>query len=146
LEGIRIIGLLDVSRVLPLPSSKNIRLDVPIHTTPGESHRTQNLNTQHGIYTPLCNPLPSQNLAVFNTTRLKLVLILEIMFLELCGNVLSKVGVGVNGIYEVYEGWIVAVGLVAWSGAEFENFALSGVDKGGDNGGVFIGDESVGWA
>lgn len=58
------------------------------------------------------------------------------MFLELCGNVVSKVGVGVNGVYEVYKGWIVAVNLVAWSRAEFENFALSRVDEGGDNGGV----------
>jgi hypothetical protein len=56
------------------------------------------------------------------------------------------VGVGVNGVYEVYEGWIVAVDLVAWSGAEFEDFALSGADKGGDTGGVFIGDKAVGCA
>ena len=55
-------------------------------------------------------------------------------------------GVGVNGVYEVYEGWIVAVDLVAWSGAEFEDFALSGADKGGDRGGVFIGDKVVGCA
>jgi hypothetical protein len=66
------------------------------------------------------------------------------MFLELCGNVVSKVGVGVNGVYKFYAGWIVAVDLVAWSGAEFENFTLSGVDEGGDNGGTFIGDEAVG--
>jgi hypothetical protein len=56
------------------------------------------------------------------------------------------VGVGVNGVYEVYEGWIVAVDLVAWSGAEFENFALSGANKGGDRSGVFIGDKAVGCA
>jgi hypothetical protein len=68
------------------------------------------------------------------------------MFLELCDNAVPKVRVGVNGVYEVYEGWVVAVDLVAWSGAEFENFALSRVDEGGDNGGVFIGDEAVGWA
>ena len=55
-------------------------------------------------------------------------------------------GIGVNGVYEVYEGWIVAVDLVAWSGAEFEDFALSGADKGGDRGGVFIGDKAVGCA
>ena len=55
-------------------------------------------------------------------------------------------GVGVNGVNEVYEGWIVAVDLVAWSGAEFEDFALSGADKGGDRGGVFIGDETAGCA
>ena len=36
--------------------------------------------------------------------------------------------------------------LVAWSGAEFEDFALSGADKGGDRGGVFIGDKAVGCA
>jgi hypothetical protein len=53
------------------------------------------------------------------------------------------VGAGFNGVYEVYEGWIVAVDLVAWSGAEFEDFALSGADKGGDRGGVFIGDKAV---
>jgi hypothetical protein len=56
------------------------------------------------------------------------------------------VGVGVNGVYELYEGWIVALDLVAWSGAEFEDFALSGADKGGDTGGVFIGDKAVGCA
>jgi hypothetical protein len=56
------------------------------------------------------------------------------------------VGVGVNGIYEVYEGWIIAVDLVAWSRPEFEDFALSGADKGGDRGGVFIGDKAVGCA
>jgi hypothetical protein len=56
------------------------------------------------------------------------------------------VGVGVNGAYEVYEGWIVAVDLVACSGAEFKDFALSGADKGGNSGGVFIGDKAVGCA
>jgi hypothetical protein len=56
------------------------------------------------------------------------------------------VGVGVNGVYEVYKGWIVAVDLVAWSGPEFEDFALSGADKGGDRGGVFISDKAVGCA
>jgi hypothetical protein len=55
-------------------------------------------------------------------------------------------GVRVNGVYEVYEGLVVAVDLVAWSGAEFENFALSGLDERRDNGGVFKGDEAVGWA
>lgn len=55
-------------------------------------------------------------------------------------------GVWVNGVYEVYEGWIVALDLVAWSRAEFENFALSGADKGGDSGGVFIGDKAGGCA
>ena len=53
-------------------------------------------------------------------------------------------GVGVNGVYEVYEGLIVAVDLVAWSGAEFEDFALSGADKRGDRCSVFIGDKAVG--
>jgi hypothetical protein len=38
------------------------------------------------------------------------------------------------------------VNLVAWSGAEFEDFALSEADKGGDRGGVFIGDKAVGCA
>jgi hypothetical protein len=33
--------------------------------------------------------------------------------------------------------------LIAWSGTEFEDFALSGTDKGGDTGGVFIGDKAV---
>jgi hypothetical protein len=42
-------------------------------------------------------------------------------FPELCSNVVSIVGIRVNGIYEVYEGCIVAVDLVAWSGAEFED-------------------------
>jgi hypothetical protein len=56
------------------------------------------------------------------------------------------VGVGVNGVYELYEGWIVALDLVAWSGAEFEDFALSGADKGGDTGGVFICDKAIGCA
>ena len=55
-------------------------------------------------------------------------------------------GVRVNSVYKVYEGWIVAVDLVAWSGAEFENFALSGADKGGDRGGVFVGNKAVGCA
>ena len=55
-------------------------------------------------------------------------------------------GVGVNGVYELYEGWIVALDLVAWSGAEFEDFALRGADKGGDTSGVFIGDKAVGCA
>ena len=36
--------------------------------------------------------------------------------------------------------------LVAWSGAEFEDFALSGADKGGDRSSVFIGDKAVGCA
>lgn len=55
-------------------------------------------------------------------------------------------GVGFNGVYELYEGWIVAVDLVAWSGAEFKDFALSGADKGGDRSSVFIGDKAVGCA
>jgi hypothetical protein len=116
------------------------------HHTLHIPHRTQNLNTQHGIHAALCDPLHSQNLAVFNTTSEKLVLILETMVLELHGNIVSKVGVRVNGIYEVYEGQIVAVELVAWSRAEFKNFALSGADKGGDNGGIFIGNEAIGCA
>jgi hypothetical protein len=33
---IRITGHLNVTRVLPLPSSKDIRLDIPIHITPDE--------------------------------------------------------------------------------------------------------------
>jgi hypothetical protein len=53
---------------------------------------------------------------------------------------------GVNGVYEVYEGWIVAVDLVAWPRAEFEDLAVSGADEGGDTGVVFIGDEAAGWA
>jgi hypothetical protein len=56
------------------------------------------------------------------------------------------VGVGVNGVNEVYEGWIVAMDLVAWSRAEFEDFALSGADKGGYRGVVFIGYKVVGCA
>jgi hypothetical protein len=56
------------------------------------------------------------------------------------------VGIGVNSVYEVYEGWIVALDLVAWSGAELEDFAVSGADKGGDTGGVFIGNKAVGCA
>jgi len=52
-------------------------------------------------------------------------------------------GVGVNGVYELYEGWVVALDLVAWSGAEFEDFAVSGADKGRDTGGVFKGDKAV---
>lgn len=36
--------------------------------------------------------------------------------------------------------------LVAWSRDQFEDFALSGVDKGGDTGGGFIGDKVVGCA
>jgi hypothetical protein len=54
------------------------------------------------------------------------------------------VGVRVNGVYEVYEGWIEAVDLVPWSGAELEDFALSGVDKRRDRSSVFIGDKAVG--
>jgi hypothetical protein len=38
------------------------------------------------------------------------------------------------------------VDLVAWSGAKFEDFALSGADEGGDRGGVFIGNKAVGCA
>lgn len=68
------------------------------------------------------------------------------MFLEFCGYVVSKVSVGVNAVYEVYEGWIEAVDLVAGSRAEFEDFALSSADKGGNNSGVFIGDKTIGWA
>jgi hypothetical protein len=56
------------------------------------------------------------------------------------------VRVGVNGVYEVYEGWIVALQLIAWSRPEFEDFALSGVDKRLDNGGIFKGDKAVGCA
>jgi len=56
------------------------------------------------------------------------------------------VGVGVNGVYELYEGLIVALDLVAWSGAEFEDCALGGAEKGGDAGGVFKGDKAVGCA
>ena len=55
-------------------------------------------------------------------------------------------GVWVNGVNEVYEGWIVAVDLVAWSGAEFKDFALSGADKGGYRGVIFIGYKAVGCA
>jgi hypothetical protein len=67
------------------------------------------------------------------------------MFLELCSDAISIVRVGVNGVYEVYEGRIIVMDLVAWSRAEFENFSLSGADEGGDNGGIFIGDETASW-
>jgi hypothetical protein len=102
------------------------------------------LNAQHGIHTPLGDALTSQNIAVFNTTYYKLVLIFEIKFVDLCSDGIFIVWVGVNGVYEVYERWIVAMELVAWAGAEIENFALSGADEGRDTGGVFIGDETVG--
>ena len=52
--------------------------------------------------------------------------------------------VGINGVYEVDDGWIVALELVAWSRAEFEDFASSGVDQGLDTGCVFIRDKAVG--
>ncbi len=52
-------------------------------------------------------------------------------------------GVGVNGVYVLYEGWIVALDLVARSGAQFEDFASSGADKGGNTGGVFKGDKAA---
>ena len=55
-------------------------------------------------------------------------------------------GIGVNGVYEVYEGWIVALDLVAWSGAELEDFALSGADEGWDTSGVFKGYKAIGCA
>ena len=55
-------------------------------------------------------------------------------------------GIGVNGVYEVYEGWIIALDLVAWSRAELKDFALSGANKGGDTGGVFKGNKAVGCA
>jgi hypothetical protein len=55
-------------------------------------------------------------------------------------------GVRVNGVYEVYEGCIVALKLIAWSGAEFEDFTLSGADKGRDAGIIFISDKAVGCA
>ena len=35
--------------------------------------------------------------------------------------------------------------LVARSGAELEDLAVSGADEGGDTGVVFIGDEAPGW-
>jgi hypothetical protein len=56
------------------------------------------------------------------------------------------VGIGVNSVYEVYKGWIVALDLVAWSRAKLEDFALSGADKRRDTGGIFIGDKTVGYA
>jgi hypothetical protein len=56
------------------------------------------------------------------------------------------VGIGVNGVYKVYEGWIIALDLVAWSGAELKDFALSRADKGGDTGGVFKGNKAVSYA
>jgi hypothetical protein len=36
--------------------------------------------------------------------------------------------------------------LVAWSGAELEDFTMSGTDKRGNTGGVFKGDKAVGCA
>ena len=45
--------------------------------------------------------------------------------------------VGINSVYVFYEGGTVAVDLVAWSGAEFEDPALSGAEQRGDNGVVF---------
>jgi hypothetical protein len=117
-----------------------------LHHTIQILHCTQHLNTQYSIQTPLCNPLFSQNIAVFDATREKLVLILETSFLDLYGNLISILGVGVDGVYDVYEGWIVAVNLVAWSGAQFKNLAFSSADEGGDTSGVFIGDKALGCA
>lgn len=108
-------------------------------------HRTQHLYTQHCIQTPLYDSLSSQDLTVFNSTRYQLVLILQIEFLELCSNVVCVVQIGLNSIDEVYVGWGEALELVAWSWAKFENFAASGVEEGGDDGGVFVGDEARGW-
>jgi hypothetical protein len=102
------------------------------------------LNAQNGIHTPLGDPLTSQDIAIFNTTYYELVLILEIKFIDFCSDCIFIVWVGVNGVYEVYEGWIIAMELVAWAGAEIEDLALSGANKGRDTGRVFIGDEAVG--
>jgi hypothetical protein len=117
-----------------------------LHHTLHVTHRAQHLDTQYSIQTPLCNPLLSQDLAVFDTTRYEFVLILETTLLGLCGNVVCIVRVGVNGVYEVHEGCIVALDLVAWSRAEFEDFPFRRADKGGDTGGIFKGDKAAGCA
>ena len=116
------------------------------HHTLWIAHRTQYLNAQNGIHTPLGDPLTSQDIAVLNTTYYELVLILEIKFIDLCSDCIFIVWVGVNGVYEVYEGWIIAMELVAWAGAKIEDLAFSGANKGRDTGRVFIGDEAAGWA
>lgn len=48
-----------------------------------------------------------------------------------------------NGVYKVHERWVVAVDLIAWARAEFENFAVGRADEGRNSGGVFKGDEAV---
>jgi hypothetical protein len=52
------------------------------------------------------------------------------------------VDVGINTVDEVYEGWRVAVELVAWSGPDFEDLAGSGAEEGRNDGGVFVADEA----
>jgi hypothetical protein len=123
------------ARLQQLPYLPHYTLHIP--------HRTQNLNTQYGIHTPLCNPFASQDLAFFNTTRQELVLVLEVKFLNLCGDLISIVRVGVNGVYEVYERWIVAVDLVARPRTELKDFASSRGNERGNTGGVFIGNKAV---
>lgn len=66
--------------------------------------------------------------------------------LEFCGNVVCILRIGFNGVDEVYTGLIKALELVAWSRTELEDFAVSGADKRGNTGGVFKGDEAVGYA
>lgn len=67
------------------------------------------------------------------------------MFLDPRGNFISVLWVRVHGIDEVYLSLVVALELVAWSRAEFEDFPLRGPDEGGNNSGILKGDETIGW-
>jgi hypothetical protein len=139
-SGILIRHMLPKHKATPGPQ----QLPYLPHHTPHIPHRTQYLNTQNGIHTPLLNPLTSQNLAVLNSTGQKLILTLETHFLKLGRNFISVERIGFDGVDKIYSSWIVAVDLVSRSRTQFEDFAMRRANEGGDAGGVFVRDETIG--
>jgi hypothetical protein len=94
------------------------------HHTLHIPHRTHYLHAENSIHTPFRDTFSSQNFAIFDTTCKKLVFILEIEAYDFRGDVISILGVGVNGVYILYKRVIVALDLVSCPGAEFKNLAV----------------------
>ncbi|OAA33162.1 hypothetical protein AAL_00627 [Moelleriella libera RCEF 2490] len=115
------------------------------------AHRAKHLYAQDAVQTGLVDARLPQDLAVFDPARHEAVFVLEAGAVVLLGFLeqrAGKKGVRLDGVDAVDEVRVQgeAVQLVARAGAELEHGAAAGGDEGRDDGGVFVGDEAVGFA
>lgn len=65
--------------------------------------------------------------------------------MELGGDGGAEARVGVYAEQVLDDEGIVSLDLVAWTGTNLDDFAVGLSDEGGDDCGVFVGDEPFGW-